>query len=67
MPTSCICIMVYAVTHKLEGSTEVDAQIYIVSRNLNSYSTLDLLMRSFMSHSKPNSSTAYCNISTRCK
>lgn len=57
--------MMYAVTHELKGSTEVGAQIYIVSRNWNSYSTLDLPMHLFMVHSKPNSSTAYCSFSTR--
>lgn len=31
--------MVYVVTHKIESSTEVDVQIYTVSKNLNSYST----------------------------
>jgi len=60
-----LCIMVYAVTHELEGSTELDVQIYIGSRNLNSYCTLDLPMHSFMGHSKRNSGIAYCNISTR--
>lgn len=33
MPTSCIYIMVYAVTQELKGSTKVGAQVYTVSRN----------------------------------
>lgn len=65
MPTSSLYIMVYAVTHELNGSTEVDVQIYIISRNLNSNSTLDFLAHSFMGHSKRNSNTAYFTISTR--
>lgn len=67
MPTSRMYITVYAVSHEIKGSTGVDAQIYTDSRNWNSYSTLDLPMHSFMVHSKPNSSTAYCSFSTRWK
>lgn len=59
--------MGYAVTHELDGSTEVDVQIYIVRRNLNSKSTLDFLVHSFMGYSKRNSNTAYFTISTRWK